>query len=150
MLCWSLSFYPQANLNIQRRSTKGTTPAFPTINVFGFVAYLISNCALYAAPLIRSQYAARNPESPEPTVRLNDVAFAAHAVLLSIVTLSMFSKRIWGFSQGRMKVGKGIWGILAGCLVGVLGMVGLVYVKGGGHGGEPFGWAWIDVVRISA
>lgn len=146
---WSLSFYPQPILNFQRRSTKGTTPAYPTINTLGFVAYLTSNLALYASPLIRSQYAMRNPMSPEPTVRLNDVAFGLHAAISSSVTLSMYSRRIWGFKQGPAKVGRSIWAIQAGCLAGVLCTVSLVSAQGRDGGRDPSGWAWIDVVRIA-
>jgi len=81
-------------------------------------------------------------------VRFNDVAFGVHAVILSAFTLSMYSKRIWGFKQGGAKVGTGIWAIQAGCLIGVLCMVGVVWARGIDGGTDPFGWAWIDVVRI--
>ena len=143
---WSLSFYPQCFLNYRRRSTQGTTPAFPTINVLGFIAYFISSVALYASPLIRAQYAARNPLSPEPTVRLNDVAYAVHAVVLSILGLTMFSKTIWGFKQGKERVGMSIWGTAVGCIVAVFWVIGLVLVKSKDVGKDPLGWAWLDVV----
>lgn len=32
---WSVSFYPQAMLNFQRKSTSGTTVDFPLINSLG-------------------------------------------------------------------------------------------------------------------
>lgn len=81
-------------------------------------------------------------------MRLNDVAFGIHAVILSSVTLSMYSHRIWGFKQGCAKVGTGIWAIQAGCLIGVLCMVCMVWARGIDGGTDPSGWAWIDVVRI--
>lgn len=81
-------------------------------------------------------------------MRLNDVAFGVHAVILSSVTLSMYAQRIWGFQQGCAKVGTGIWAIQAGCLIGVLCMVGVVWARGINGGTNPSGWAWIDVVRI--
>ncbi|KAG6995463.1 calcium-binding mitochondrial carrier protein [Physcia stellaris] len=145
-LAWSLSFYPQCILNYRRRSTQGTTPAFLTINVLGFIAYLISTVALYASPLIRAQYAARNPLSPEPTVRLNDVAYGVHAVVMSIVGLTMFSKTLWGFKQGKERVGTSIWGIAVGCIVAVFWIIGLVLVKSRDVGRDPLGWAWLDVL----
>ena len=80
-------------------------------------------------------------------MRLNDIAFGIHAVLLSAITWSMFSKRIWGFQQGRVKLGKGTMGIALGCLTGVLWMVGVVLVQGRDGGNDPSTWAWIDVVR---
>ena len=79
------------------------------INFLGFVAYLVSTSAFYGSPLIRAQYAERNPLSPEPTVRFNDLAFVAHAFVLSGFAWSMFAKRIWGFKQGNVRIEKWIW-----------------------------------------
>ncbi|CAF9921884.1 MAG: hypothetical protein HETSPECPRED_004663 [Heterodermia speciosa] len=145
-LAWSLSFYPQPILNYRRRSTQGTTPAFPTLNVLGFLAYSISTAAFYGSPLIRAQYAARNPLSPEGTVRFNDLAFAIHGLILCVVTLSMFSQKLWDFKQGQERVGRCIWGITVGCVVGMLWVVGVVLGKGKDWGRDPLGWAWIDVI----
>ncbi|KAL8737887.1 MAG: hypothetical protein Q9181_001259 [Wetmoreana brouardii] len=143
---WSLSFYPQPLLNIRRRSTRGTTPAFPFINTLGFVSYLTYTLALYASPLIRSQYAIRNPSAPNPTVRFNDVVFTVHAVILSSLAWSMFAPRLWGFSQGSQGVGIVIYGIAAGCLLSVTALA-IVIVASPGGGYEPRdGWAWIDLV----
>lgn len=123
---------------------------FPTINVLGFVAYLASNSALFFSPTIRSQYAARNPVSPEPTVRANDVAFAAHAVVLSALTWSMFWGPLWGLEQGGrgrgQRVSRGVVGIAIGCSAAVVWVVGLVLVKGIDEGADAGRWAWIDVV----
>ena len=121
----------------------GTTPAFPTVNVLGFVSYLISTVCLYASPLIRHQYAIRNPVSPEPTVRFNDIAFALHAVVLSAITWSMFFPRIWGFEQGVWGVGRGISGIFVGCVLSIILLAAFVGSKGGY---DASGWAWIDII----
>ncbi|KAL8923583.1 MAG: hypothetical protein Q9208_004530 [Pyrenodesmia sp. 3 TL-2023] len=143
---WSLSFYPQPILNLRRRSTAGTTPSFPFVNTLGFVSYLASTLAFYASPLIRHQYAVRNPSAPNPTVRLNDVVFALHAVVLSSLVWSMFAKRIWGLEQGAgQRVSGVIWAVVVGSLLAVV--VATVFVAaapGGGYDAE--GWAWIDVV----
>ncbi len=149
-LSWSLSFYPQPVLNIRRRSTIGSNFSFPTINTLGFLAYFISTSALYASPFIRAQYAARNPVSPEPTVRANDFAFAAHAFVLCLFTWTMYWKSIWGFEQeafGKWRLGKGILGIIGGCILGVGCVVALVLIQGRNGGTDPEVWAWIDVVR---
>jgi cystinosin len=96
------------------------------------------------SPVIRKQYAARNPISPEPTVRFNDVAFTAHALVLSALTLSMFWRRLWGFEQRRgQRISPGIMGIGIVCILGVLWTVVMV-LAGGGE--DPEDWAWIDVV----
>jgi cystinosin len=153
-IAWSLSFYPQPLLNLRRRSTVGTTLSFPIINVMGFIAYFISTIALFSSPLIRAQYAARNPVSPEPTVRGNDVIFVGHSVLMSMTVCSMFFRRIWGFDQdggrhGKWRVGKLIMGVFAVCVLGVSWMVVLVLIKGGNGGRDPTRWAWLDVVSGS-
>ncbi|KAL8951164.1 MAG: hypothetical protein Q9222_002852 [Ikaeria aurantiellina] len=141
---WSLSFYPQPLLNYRRRSTAGTTPAFPFINTLGFISYLTSTLLFYASPLIRQQYADRNPSAPNPTVRFNDVVFTVHAVIISSFTWSMFSPRIWGFSQSSQGVPKVIWGIAIGCILSTFILVAFVASTPGG-GYDSASWAWIDV-----
>lgn len=141
---WSLSFYPQPILNWRRRATTGTTIDFPVINILGFVFYLISTTLLFTSSTIRAQYAARHPDSPEPTARGNDVAFAAHAVLLSVITTSMFWGRLWGFKQKKgQRPSRAVIGIGLGCLAGVGWVVALVRKRGVE---DPNEWAWIDVV----
>ena len=71
--------------------------------------------------------------------------------MLSVITCSMFAGKLWGFEQdvgrnGRWRVGKGVWGIATGLLVGLAIVVGLVLVKGRDGGRDPSRWAWIDVV----
>ena len=145
-VCWSLSFYPQPILNWRRKSTVGLALDFPTINMLGFVCYLISSLAFLYSPLIRRQYAARNPRSPEPTVRLNDLAFIVHGVVLSSVVYSQFY--CWNFKRDRTdRLSMPIAGVFVGSLAGLLLVAAVVVVEGGDGGREPFGWAWIDVVR---
>jgi cystinosin len=149
-LCWSLSFYPQPIVNFRRRSTSGTTIDFPAINVLGFAAYLISNVAFLYSPHIRKEYALRH-HGLTPTVQLNDVAFAGHAVILSAITVSQFFPTIWGFDKtGRRRIGarvsKGVLAIYIGSFVSVATVAFIVDAK---HDDDAkSGWAWIDVVRI--
>lgn len=144
MFCWSASFYPQPILNWRRQSTQGLAIDFPTTNVLGFICYAIYTSAFLYSPLIRSQYAARHPISPEPSVRLNDFAFAVHAVVLSVTTYTQFFPKIWGFKVSRFqRVSLPVAGIFCGCVCAVVGITVYVASKGGD---DPFGWAWIDVV----
>lgn len=109
----------------------------------------MSTCAFYYSELIREQYRLRNG-GEDTTVRGNDVAFAVHALLLSIITLSQFWPWLWGFETGGNrsggKVGKGTWAIV---------VVGLLYVAWAASqvtrgqyrgGGGQADWEWIDVV----
>jgi len=146
-LCWSGSFYPQPILNWRRESTLGLAIDFPTINVLGFLCYTISTSAFLYSPVVRKQYAVRNPVSPEPTVAFNDLAFAAHAVVLSVLTYSQFWSSLWGFKVGKLqKVSRPIAGIFWGSLIAILVVILLVRTRGRDGGRDPTGWAWIDVI----
>ncbi|KAL9124970.1 MAG: hypothetical protein Q9175_008150, partial [Cornicularia normoerica] len=144
-LSWSASFYPQPLLNIRRHSTHGTTPAFPTLNVLGFLCYTTSTALFYYSPLIQSQYRTRN-NGEENTVRGNDVAFAVHALVLCIMTLSQFWPSLWGFEKRKVRLGKGVWGIVVGCVAGIAWVIGMAMRKGLDGGRDAGSWAWIDVV----
>ncbi|PGH23246.1 hypothetical protein AJ80_02662 [Polytolypa hystricis UAMH7299] len=147
MLCWSASFYPQPILNWRRRSTQGLAIDFPTVNVLGFVCYAIYTSTFLYSPLIREQYAARHPISPEPTVRFNDLAFAAHAVVLSSLTYSQFWPQIWGFKVSKFqRVSKPVSGIFWGSIAAVVLVMLLVTSQTGEDWHDPLTWAWIDVI----
>ncbi|TVY88129.1 Cystinosin-like protein [Lachnellula willkommii] len=147
-LCWSLSFYPQPILNFRRRSTTGTTIDFPAINVVGFLAYFISNTAFIYSTQIRKQYAERH-HGLMPTVQINDMAFAAHALFTSLVTISQFVPGLWGFDKkGRKgpgaRLSTGILTIIIGSFLGVCLMAIIVAAR---HDPDPkTGWAWIDLI----
>ena len=149
-ICWSLSFYPQPVLNFRRQSTSGTTIDFPAINVLGFIAYFVSNAAFLYSPQIRREYALRH-HGLTPTVQFNDLAFAAHAIVITAVTLSQFFPAIWGFDKrgkrgAGSRVSRGILGLLVG---GVLGVGVVAVIVSARHDDDPkVGWAWIDVVGI--
>ncbi|KAI1330160.1 cystinosin [Xylariaceae sp. FL0255] len=147
-ICWSLSFYPQGILNFRRKSTAGTTVDFPFLNVLGFLAYLIYTCALYWSPLIRHQYALRNKDLT-PTVTLNDVAFAAHAMILCVILLTQFfAPSLWGFDRlTSRRPSRFIMGIFTGCIFGVLVIIFVVAAQP--PDADPrSSWAWLDVIYI--
>ena len=56
------------------------------LNLVGFACYSAYNVAYYYNPGIRAAYAAENGGS-EPAVQVNDVFFALHAVLLTLVNV---------------------------------------------------------------
>ncbi|KAK3373928.1 PQ loop repeat-domain-containing protein [Lasiosphaeria ovina] len=149
-IAWSLSFYGQPSLNFGRRSTSGTTVDFPLINSLGFSAYFVSNVAFFYSPLIRAQYAHRN-KGLTPTVQFNDITFAAHGLLLSVVTSSQyFFPRAWGFAPSAgSRPSRFILGIFAGCVTGVA--VILLVVAGAPdrdstHDTPAGAWLWLDAV----
>ncbi|CAK7271215.1 hypothetical protein SEPCBS57363_004503 [Sporothrix epigloea] len=111
-IMWSLSFYPQWILNARRRSTAGTTVDFPAINCLGFLSYVISTLALRYSPTVRAEYAARH-HGLTPTVALNDVVFAVHALVLCFVCVSQFYlPQMWGWNKNDNRDASGA-GLLA-------------------------------------
>lgn len=85
-LAWSISFYPQALLNHQRRSTTGLSIDFCLLNFFGHTCYCIYNSSFFWSPTIQEEYRSRHSGS-DNLVEINDVAFSIHACLLSGLTL---------------------------------------------------------------
>lgn len=146
-VCWSLSFYPQPWNNIRRRSTYGLAIDFPTINTLGFICYAVYCLCFLYSPLIRKQYAARNPASPTPSVQFNDLAFAAHAVVLSAIVYSQFFPAIWGFKVAPyQRVSKPIAGLFWGSLLSIVLLIFIILGQSPDGGSDPFSWAWIDLL----
>ncbi|KAK5136223.1 hypothetical protein LTR08_003830 [Meristemomyces frigidus] len=149
-IAWSLSFYPQPILNVQRRKTQGLTPDFSLLNICGFTCYTLSTALFLYSPVIRAQYAARHPVSPEPTVRFNDLAFGVHACILCVVVYSQFWPKIWGWKPTSGVVRRAnmvTLGLLWGGLIAILITITIVLAQQGDTSGmDGREWAWIDVV----
>ncbi|KAI2608282.1 PQ loop repeat-domain-containing protein [Hypoxylon fragiforme] len=145
-LSWSLSFYSQPLLNIRRKSTSGTTVDYPFINTFGFLAYLIYNQVFYSSPVIRHQYALRN-HGHTPTVAINDIVFAAHAFIVSVVlTTQYFLPSLWGFDRAPgTRPSRFILGVVSGSFVAVAIIIAVV-ASGPADADPKTTWAWLDVV----
>eukprot|EP01006_Ploeotia_vitrea_P008320 TRINITY_DN19649_c0_g1_i1.p1 TRINITY_DN19649_c0_g1~~TRINITY_DN19649_c0_g1_i1.p1 ORF type:complete len:332 (+),score=163.26 TRINITY_DN19649_c0_g1_i1:26-997(+) len=77
-LAWSISFYPQTILNYQRKSVVGLSPEYLMYNIQGFLFYAIYTIVNY----IEQQRLDLNH-----SVKINDIAFAVHAVLLTSVQI---------------------------------------------------------------
>mmetsp|Transcript_27895 Transcript_27895/g.39217 ORF Transcript_27895/g.39217 Transcript_27895/m.39217 type:complete len:394 (-) Transcript_27895:28-1209(-) len=85
-LCWSVSFYPQVISNWKRKSTDGLSADFCGLNVLGFAFYATYNLCFYYSTKIQHQYQQRHHDGSKVTVQSNDVAFAVHALVLSLIT----------------------------------------------------------------
>ncbi|KAJ6781102.1 hypothetical protein PWT90_00683 [Aphanocladium album] len=149
-ILWSLSFYPQPLLNFRRRSTTGTTVDFPFLNILGFASYFASNVALYYFEGVRRQYAARNP-GKTPTVRFNDVTFALHGLVLSVITASQYlvGTSLWRFPtyNPRSRPSRFAVGLTVGALLGVAAVYIIVGARSAGRTIDPrVDWCDLDVV----
>ncbi|KLT39863.1 hypothetical protein CC85DRAFT_235236, partial [Cutaneotrichosporon oleaginosum] len=83
---WSASFYPQLILNHRRKSALGLAPDFVVVNPIGFLCLAIWSFGAYFSRTARKQYADRH-DGHAPQVSKSDLAFSAHALLLSTLTL---------------------------------------------------------------
>lgn len=124
-------------------------PDFPLLNVFGFGCYTLSALLFLYSSIIRDQYAVRHPHSPEPTVRVNDLAFGTIGFLMSIVCYSQFYPRLWGWEH-KPDVQRHALRITLALISGGLLALGAVFViiVAEGDGTDGTKWSWIDLVGL--
>ncbi len=109
---WCASFWPQVVMNFQRKSTEGLSIDYSVVNFFGYICYTTYTCMFYWNSTVRQMYIDRhvqdNPDGPPPeiTVESNDVAFAIHSLVLSIIWLCQL--HIYGGFEACRKKGKRI------------------------------------------
>jgi cystinosin len=128
---WSVSFWPQVLVNFRRKSVEGLSFEYPTLNLLGFSCYTAYNAALYWNTGVRAEYAAAN-NGATPSVQSNDVFFAIHAVILTIVVLV----QLCIYERGSQRLAW--WCIIAiGCFLVAIVIVGLCTVW---HASEWFSW----------
>lgn len=115
----------------------------------GFFAYFVSNLVFFYSPLIREQYDRRH-EGLAPTVQINDIWFAGHGFLMSVITASQyFLPHVWGFrpSHGG-KPSRFIMGVFSGCIIGVVFIVLVVlrspYRNSIDEDVVRSSWVWLD------
>jgi len=112
-LAWSISFYPQVWENWVRKSVEGLSFDFLLYNITGYIGYSIFNCALYFSPVVQSQYRKQHAtkDTPDPAIPVepNDVAFALHALLITLFTIG----QCFIYERGNQKNSKICLGIVA-------------------------------------
>ena len=83
---WSISFYPQVYLNWARKSVVGYSFDYQLMNLIGFTAYSVYNCAYFWDTEIKKQYRSHN-HGHTSSVQANDVFFSLHALFFTIITI---------------------------------------------------------------
>jgi len=124
---WSVSFYPQIYINFKRKSVVGYNFDYVSLNIVGFVMYSVFNCGLFWIKYIQDEYFIRYPQGLNP-VLINDVVFALHAVVATIIIIIQCC--IYERGQQRVsyltRIILGLYGI--GTIVfGILGGVDVVH-----------------------
>ena len=85
-LLWSSCFYPQVLLNYRRQSTAGLSPDFALLNFMGWTFYAVYLSGMFFSHDIQQLYQQRFAKD-RSSVQSNDVLFAVHAALLSLIYL---------------------------------------------------------------
>jgi len=110
---------------------------------------MVANIAFYYSPLIKAQYGARH-HGLTPTVQFNDITFAAHGLLLSLVTTSQYLfPHAWGFSPSiGNRPSRFILGTFFGCVTGVVVVLFIVLSapERDSIDATVGGWVWLDAV----
>jgi cystinosin len=88
-------------LNYQRKSVVGLSFDFIFLNLLGFACYTAFNCALFYNTDIRTQYAQKYNGST-PSVAVNDVFFAIHAVVLTAINVI----QIGIYDRGQQRISR--------------------------------------------
>jgi len=137
--CWTVSFYPQVLLNFQRKNVVGLSVDFVVLNILGFSFYSIYNILFLSSSEIHREYQRRHPHSDVgPLVQVNDVFFAVHAAVISVITLTQVY--CWGYERAsRQFPSSWTWGIVAGSCLAVSTLSVMVAAS---HGTLV---EWIDV-----
>ncbi|KAI9302086.1 PQ loop repeat-domain-containing protein [Cunninghamella echinulata] len=82
---WSFSLYPQLLLNWKRKSVSGLSLDYLCFSAVGFICYAVFTIAFYFNQEIQDEYYKRHYS--KNLVRLNDVAFAIHGLMVSFLLI---------------------------------------------------------------
>ncbi|XP_052194988.1 cystinosin homolog [Diospyros lotus] len=130
-VAWSVSFYPQVILNFRRKSVVGLNFDFVVLNLTKHSSYLIYNASLFFSSAVQKQYRQKYGFNEMIPVAANDVAFSAHAVLLTAYTLF----QIIIYDRGNQRVSKTCIAIVS---VAWLSAAICVFIALPGHS-----WLWL-------
>ena len=164
----SVSFYPQVISNFKRQSTVGLSPDFVVLNVIGFACYTAYNASLYWSSSIQQLYKERYGPDAEIMVQSNDVAFAIHALVLSVLTLCQilyYHKRNPGAAEtagndtnSTTRFSKPIVAVIHGIAIICVGFLLLVVVENHTRGKDKHGYGqdynsvlkfnWLDFLYL--
>ena len=83
---WTASFYPQTIMNFRNKNVAGYSLDFVMLNALGYVSYTIYTCTLYWNKEIKLEYVNyEHTKHKDVPVVANDVAFAVHGLILTMV-----------------------------------------------------------------
>jgi cystinosin len=112
---WSVSFWPQVIINYRRKSVVGLSFDYLYMNLLGFSCYSAFNLALYYNNDVRAEYQ-KQYNGALPSVQSNDVFFAVHAVLVTILIIV----QTWIYERGGQRISYTALGIIIILLVSIV------------------------------
>ena len=133
MTLWWRDIVVAVWLNWKRKSVVGLSFDFEAYNIIGFLCYSVFNCAFFWFPSIEADYKETH-DGKANLVRLNDVVFALHAVLLTLITIG----QIFIYERGDQRVSLTAKILCVAMIVVIVGY--LAMVLGGVHG---HAWTWL-------
>jgi cystinosin len=103
------------------------------------LSYSIYNIIFLVSSEVHREYHRRHPNSSSgPLVQVNDIFFAVHAAVISILTFTQVY--CWGYSRSPQQVPSlWTWGVVVGSITAVLIMI-IIVAASDNHMAE-----WIDV-----
>ncbi|CAJ0934686.1 unnamed protein product, partial [Mesorhabditis belari] len=101
---WSASFYPQIWMNLRRKSVIGMDFNYVFLNVVANGSYTIFNSLMYFNRRVQTEYLMDQPYAPLP-VLFNDVVFAGHALIFSLV----YSLQAIIYERGSQRLHPFLW-----------------------------------------
>ena len=88
VMSWSICFYPQIIINVQRGSVLGLSTDSSVLQLVNLTAYAIYCTTFYFNSSIRHEYQDIHGKNAKVMVESSDVAFALHASLMSLVIVT--------------------------------------------------------------
>ena len=137
-LCWTASFYPQTIVNFRIKSVAGYSLDFVALNLLGTFGYTVFTSTLYWNEAVRQEYInfERTKQRDVPVVA-NDVAYAIHGLLLTIIHVVQCiiydrgSQKVSHIAKLLVTIGTlALIGAWIACQLGVLQWLWLVNVAG--------------------
>ena len=130
---WSISFYPQIYINQKAKSVRGFSIEFAAYNFTGFLAYSIYNLWAFCDPGVIPGM-----------VLINDVVFAVHALVMTLITVAQAAV----YERGGQKPGLFSYCFMAFCYGSSLIIIP-IYLAGKLPTNHDFnGVLWLGYIKI--
>lgn len=140
-VAWSLSFWPQVILNFRRKSVVGLSFDFVVLNALGFTCLTAVTTSFLFSEEVRREYRDRNG-GKDPLVDMNDLVFAIHALVMTLVVLVQIAI----YDRGTQRVSTWVWSFVSVAVALAMAITGWIVYSGreGHHGVAGIGMDWKD------